>query len=461
MAAILVVDDEKNYLWMLNELLHEEGYDVLTCESAEKALPLLKEGRVDVLLTDLRMEAMDGMSLLAQAKEVAPPVSTIIMTAYGSVERAVDAMRLGAYDFVLKPFSNADLLRNVAKALERTVLLRENDRLSKSLATYHHFDQLIGQSPAMLEVFDHIKRVANTRTSVLISGESGSGKELVARAIHFNSARRGEPFLPINCGALTDTLAETELFGHERGAFTGASGRHLGVFEQAHGGTLFLDEIADLPLALQVKLLRVLDSQEVRRVGTEKAVSVDVRVVAATNRDLKAEVQSGRFREDLFFRLSVVRIEMPPLRRRPEDIRLLAESYLKQLVKEGSVRGSRFASSALDVLASYTWPGNVRELHNAIAHAALMAKSEDIQASDFPFELAATGEWPHVLDRILPSNVPLDTTLKTIERGLIVRALRQTGGVQAKAAELLGISPSLLQYKMKTLGVSRPPLSTA
>jgi two-component system NtrC family response regulator len=309
----------------------------------------------------------------------------------------------------------------------------------------------------MLAVFDQIKRVVNSKTTVLISGESGSGKELVARSIHFNGPRCGRPFLPISCGALTDTLADSELFGHERGAFTGASSRHLGVFEQANGGTLFLDEIGELPMSLQTKLLRVLDSQEIRRVGSEKAVTVDARILAATNRDLKAEVRVGRFREDLFFRLNVVRIDVPPLRDRPEDIPSLAEAYLLQLVREGSVRGKSLSSSALDVLTRYRWPGNVRELHNEVAHAALMAKTDEIQADDFPLELAVTGEWARALDRILPANLPLDTTLKTIERHLILRALRESRGVQAKAAELLGISRSLLQYKLKSIGIHPEP----
>lgn len=455
MATILVVDDERNYLWMLSELFREGGYEVLTSESATEAMPLLNEGRVDLLLTDLRMAEIDGLGLLAYAKDNYPAVSTIVMTAYGSVERAVEAMRLGAYHFILKPFNNADLLRIAARALERTALLRENARVSQSLAHHYHFDQLIGHGPAMLTVLDQVKRVTNSKTTVLISGESGSGKELVARAIHFNGPRRARLFLPINCGALTDTLAESELFGHERGAFTGACSRHLGVFEQANGGTLFLDEIAELPLNLQAKLLRILDSQQIRRIGSEKLISVEVRILAATNRDLKTEVKARRFREDLFFRLSVVLIEVPPLRDRPEDIRELAERYLKQMGKEGGVLGRRFSSSTLDLLARYPWPGNIRELHNAIAHAALMAKSEQIHADDFPLELAVTGEWAQALDRIVPDHLPLGTTLKAIERHLILRALRQSLGVQAKAAELLGISRSLLQYKLKNLGISR------
>src|SRR6266852_4849559 len=375
MATILVVDDEKNYLWMLGELFQGEGYEVLTCERAGDALPLLAEGRVDLLLTDLRMAEMDGMALLAHAREVSPATSTIIMTAFGTVERAVEAMRLGAYDFILKPFNNADLLRTIAKALERTVLMRE--------------------------VFEKIKRVTNSKSPVLITGESGSGKELVARAIHFNGPRRGRPFLAVNCSALTVSLAESELFGHERGAFTGATSRHLGVFEQAAGGTLFLDEVAELPMALQAKLLRVLDTQEIRRVGSEKVVPADVRILAATHRDLKTEVQAGRFREDLYFRLNVVRIDVPPLRDHAEDIPLLAEACLRNLVKESEVRGTHFAPSAIELLVRHSWAGNVRELENVVAHAALMAKSEEIQQSDLPLELTAAKEWLAALDRLL------------------------------------------------------------
>ncbi len=462
MATILVVDDEKNYLWMLDELFQTEGYEVLTCEEGSQALALLRDGRVDLLLTDLRMVEMDGLVLLTQALGVAPHVSTIIMTAYGTIERAVEAMRLGAYDFIVKPFNNAELLRAVAKGIERTVLVRENLRLSQSLAHQYRFDKLVGKSAAMQSVFDKIKRVTHSKNTVLITGESGSGKELVARAIHFNGPRCGRPFLAVNCSALTDTLAESELFGHERGAFTGASARHLGMFEQANGGTLFLDEIADLPVSLQAKLLRVLDNQEIRRVGSEKVIEVDVRILAATNRDLKAEVKKGQFREDLFFRLTVVRIDVPPLRERPEDIPLLAGTYLQELVREGSVPGKRFSPATIDLLTRYRWPGNVRELQNAVAHSALMAKEEEIQPDDFPLELAASGEWLTALDRILPSNTSLDFTLKAIERHMIVRALACANGVQAKAAELLGISRSLLQYKLKVLGTlqDNPPEST-
>jgi two-component system NtrC family response regulator len=459
MATILVVDDEKNYLWMLGELFRNEGYEVLTCEKGAEALTLLREGQVDLLLTDLRMAEMDGMALLAHAQGIAPPVSTIIMTAYGTIERAVEAMRLGAYDFIVKPFNNADLLRAAAKSIERTVLVRENLRLSQSLAHQYRFDQLVGKSAAMQTVFDKIKRVTDSKSTVLITGESGSGKELVAHAIHFNGPRCGRPFLAVNCSAMTVSLAESELFGHERGAFTGATARHLGVFEQAAGGTLFLDEVAELPMVLQAKILRVLDTQEIRRVGSEKVVPVDVRILAATHRDLKTEVQAGRFREDLFFRLNVVRIDVPPLRDRSEDVLLLAEAWLKSLVKVGGVRGTRFSQTAIELLVRHSWPGNVRELENVVAHAALMAKTEEIQPDDLPLELTAAKEWLEAMGRLLPAKAPLDATLKAIERHLVFRALAQSNGVQAKAAELLGISRSLLQYKLKTLGEPPEPAS--
>lgn len=450
MATILIVDDEKNYLWVLEELLRSQGYDVVTCEKGSEALVRLAETPIDLLLTDLRMAEMDGMALLAKAPAVSPATTAIVMTAYGTVERAVEAMRLGAFDVVLKPFANADLLRAVARALERTGLVRENVRLSRALADQYNLDHMIGQSPAMQAVLDKIGRVTGARTTVLISGESGSGKELVARAIHFNGPRCGQPFVPVNCGALTDTLAESELFGHERGAFTGAVARHAGLFEQANKGTLFLDEIGELSLAMQTRLLRVLDKQEIRLVGSEKAATVDVRILAATNRDLKADVKAGRFREDLFYRLTVVRIEVPPLRERQEDIPLLAESCLQRLVREGAGRGKSFAPAAVTVLTQYAWPGNVRELQNVVAHAALMAQSDQMQPEDFPIELVISNDWSAALDRILPDKAPLDATLKSIECHLIARALRQSHGVQARAAEMLGISRSLLQYKLKT-----------
>lgn len=455
MATILVVDDEKNYLWMLDELLRGEGFDVVTSKKGADALIVLREATIDVLLTDLRMAEMDGMTVLEKAREISPATSTLLMTAYGTIERAVEAMRRGAYDFIVKPFENAHLIRTIHRAIERSVLVRENVRLSTSLARQFHPDRLIGRSTGMLGVWNKIHRVTNSRSAVLICGESGVGKELVARAIHFNSTRSGCPFLALNCSALTDSLAESELFGHEKGAFTGALSRHLGLFEQANGGTFFLDEIADLPMPLQAKFLRVLDSQEIRRIGSEKTFHVDVRILAATHRDLKSAVKEGRFREDLFFRLNVVQIDIPPLRERADDIPLLAEAYLHGLVREEKVRGKQFSQATIELLKQYKWPGNVRELQNAIAHAALMAQGDEIQPDDFPFGLSATGEWEQTFDRILPDDAPLDSTLKAVERRMITRALARTGGIQARAADLLQISRSLLQYKLKT--ISDPP----
>jgi two-component system NtrC family response regulator len=449
MATVLVVDDEKNYLWMLDEVLRTEGFDVVTCEKGSDALVILREATVDVLLTDLRMAEMDGLVVLDKAREVSPATTVLLMTAYGTIERAVEAMRRGAYDFIVKPFENADLVRSIRRAIERSVLVRENARLSQSLAEHYHPDHLIGNSAAMTAVRNKIQRVKDSKSAVLISGESGSGKELVARAIHFTGTRSGRPFLAVNCGALSDSLAESELFGHEKGAFTGAYARHLGLFEQADGGTLFLDEVGELPLNLQAKLLRVLDTHEIRRVGSEKPVHIDLRLLSATNRDLKAEVQAGRFREDLFFRLSVVRIDVPPLRERPEDIPLLAEAHLQALIHEGNVRGRRFSPRARQLLAVYRWPGNVRELHNVISHAALMAQGEDIEPDDLPVELATSGDWAQALDRIIPQDAPLEPTLRAVEERMINRALAQAKGVQARAADLLKISRSLLQYKLK------------
>jgi len=449
MVTILVVDDEKNYLWMLEELLRGEGYDVVTCEKGSDALLVLREATVEVLLTDLRMAEMDGLTVLEKAREISPATSTLLMTAYGTIERAVEAMRRGAYDFIVKPFENADLLRSIQRAIERSVLVRENVRLSQSLAKHYQLTQLAGKSSVMQDVCDKIRRVTDSKNTVLITGESGVGKELVARAIHFNGPWSSRPFLPVNCGALTDSLAESELFGHEKGAFTGAHARHLGLFEQARDGTLFFDEVGELPLNLQSKLLRVLDTREIRRVGGEKPVHVDLRILSATNRDLKAEVQAGRFREDLFFRLSVVRIDVPPLRERKEDIPVLAEAYLHELIREGGVRGKRLSTRTQQFLEGYRWPGNVRELHNMVAHAALMAQKEEIEPEDLPLQLTTSEDWTGALDRILPTNAPLEQTLRAIEARMIDRALAQSNGVQARAAEALKISRSLLQYKLK------------
>ncbi|HZS12736.1 MAG TPA: sigma-54 dependent transcriptional regulator [Nitrospirales bacterium] len=454
MAHVLIVDDEPNYLWMIGELLRQAGHEIATAEQPAAALELLQRGDIDVLITDLRMGEMDGMALLARAKALAPWVSTIVMTAYGSIERAVEAMRSGAYDFVLKPFDNRQFVKTVANAVERTEMVRANVRISRTLAEQES-QRLVGNSRAIEGVFEKIRRVANAKSTVLITGESGSGKELVARAIHFSGLRRGQPFLAVNCGALTEALAESELFGHQRGAFTGAVATHIGYFEQAQGGTLFLDEIGELSLPLQAKLLRVLDSQEIRRVGSEKALNVDVRIVAATNRNLVAESRAGRFREDLLFRLNVVRIDVPPLRDRREDIPALAELCLAQTAQDGQVRGRRLAPATLEVLMQHSWPGNVRELQNTLAHAALMATDELIQPDDLPIELVAGREWMEALDRILPGHAELDATVKSIERHLIMRALERANGVQARAAEMLGISRSLLQYKLK--GMSKGP----
>ena len=448
MSTILVVDDETNYRWMLQELLREEGFEVLTCEKGIDALACLRDTTVDVLLTDFRMAEMDGLTLLEKARDVSPATSPILMTAYGTIERAVEAMRRGAYDFVVKPFENADLLRSIRRAVERTALIRENVRLAESLAAGYQSNQLIGSSAAIQAVREKILRVKGSKSAVLISGESGTGKELVARTTHFTGSRRGRPFIALNCSALTDSLAESELFGHEKGAFTGANTRHLGLFEQADGGTLFLDEVGELAPNLQSKLLRVLDTNEIRRVGAEKSVPIDVRILSATNRELQSEVKRGAFRQDLFFRLSVVRIDVPTLRERQEDIPLLAEAHLKQLAIEHHGK-KRLGLSAIEALMHYHWPGNVRELHNVITHAFLMAEGEEIGPEDFPIELAATGQWQAAFARILPENASLNDTLKAVEHHLIARALARSGGVQAKAAELLNISRSLLQYKLK------------
>ncbi len=451
MATILVVDDEKNYLWMLDELLRGEGFDVVTCEKGSDALVMLRDATIDVLLTDLRMAEMDGLAILDKAREMSPATTPLLMTAYGTIERAVEAMRRGAYDFIVKPFESADLIHTIRRAIERSALVRENLRLSRSLAQEFRPDRLIGTSTGITGVWTKIHRVVDSKSAVLICGESGVGKELVARAIHFNGPRRGRPFLAVNCSALTDSLAESELFGHEKGAFTGALSRHLGIFEQADGGTLFLDEIADLPMPLQAKLLRVLDSQEVRRVGSERTFHVDVRILAATHRDLRSEVKQGRFREDLFFRLNVVQIDIPPLRERSDDIPLLAETFLQEFAREGKARGKQFSPATIELLKQYRWPGNVRELRNAIEHVALMAQDHDIQPDDFPLELSATGKWEQAFDRFLPADAPLNSTLKAVERFMIIRALTHAGGVQARAADVLKISRSLLQYKLKTL----------
>ena len=450
MDTVLVVDDESNYLTVMEALLGEVGYEVLTAPSALEALKIAGASDLDLVLTDMKMPKMSGIELLEEMHRLYPDLPVIIMTAYGTVEKAVTAMKKGAFDYILKPFKNEEILVTIAKALEHRHLILKNRLLHEELDKKYGFPNIVGESRVMREILALVKRVAQSRATVLITGESGTGKELIARAIHQCSARAAKSFISVNCAALTETLLESELFGHERGAFTSAVAMRKGRFELADGGTLFMDEVAEMSQALQVKLLRVLQEMEFERVGGNRTIQVDVRVVAASNRDLKEEVEAGRFREDLFYRLNVVRLHLPPLRQRQEDIPLLAAHFINKYVRENLRGKTRVTPEALKVLVQYAWPGNVRELENVMERAVILCSNNVISPQDLPAELApAAPEARLDIDRFIPLATPLPEALEAIEEQMIRRALEKSGQIQVRAAELLGITKSLLQYKLK------------
>ncbi len=442
-GRVLIVDDEPNARGALGELLGEEGYSVELAADGFKALPKLDDFAPDLLLTDLKMPGMDGIELMAKARERDPELAVVLMTAHGAVETAVAAMQQGAASYLTKPINVDELLLVLERALERRRLRVEAGMLRSRLAERHRIHNIIGSSPPMQAVFDTVLQVAPSRASVLITGESGTGKELIAAAIHEHSARSAGPFIKLNCSALAETLLESELFGHERGAFTGAVSRRDGRFQQADGGTLFLDEIGEISPSIQVKLLRFLQEHEFERVGGNQTIKVDVRVVAATNRDLKQRVQDGGFREDLYYRLNVVAVEMPPLRARPSDIPLLAIHFLQRYAKENEKSVVGISEQALDRLCHYDWPGNVRELENAVERAVVIARGENIEEHDLPPSIARSSSGGNADFPTVPGS-----TLADIERHVILKTLEHTGGSTSRAAEILGISPRKIQYKL-------------
>jgi len=452
METILIVDDEKNYLVVLEALLSPEGYEIITADNARSALRLIEESDLDLVLTDMKMPGVSGMELLEQCKKINPEVPVIMMTAYGTIEMAVEAMKKHAYDYITKPFQNEELKVTIKKALENYRLIKENRRLSEALSEKHKFSNMIGRSKPMLRIYDLIGKVAYSKASVLITGPSGTGKELIAKAIHYESPRKNRPFISVNCGALTETLLESELFGHEKGAFTGAVALKKGRFELADGGTLFLDEVGEMPPSLQVKLLRVLQEMEFERVGGTRSLRVDVRVLSASNRNLKETVAEGRFREDLFYRLNVIHIEVPPLRERPEDIRLLVNHFIDKYRRTSGEEKIELSPEVWKAFYAYRWPGNVRELENVIERAVVLNSEGVIHQRDLPAEFSEENIELDV-DRFIPSDVPLQETLEKIEEKLIRRALKQSGDVQSHAAERLGITKSLIQHKMKKYNI--------
>jgi two-component system NtrC family response regulator len=447
METVLIVDDEKNYLVVLSAFLSEEGYETLTADSGQRALEIVETTDLDLVLTDMKMPTMDGIELLKRIKEKVPDLPVVIMTAYGTVEKAVGAMQLGAFNFILKPFQNETLKQIIRKAVSTYRVLKENRRLVQALENLYRFDNIIGKSKPIQAIFDIVQKIAHTKTTVLITGESGTGKELIAKAIHFNSPRRSKPFVAVSSAALTETLLESELFGHEKGAFTGAIAMKKGRFELADGGTLFLDEIGELPLSLQVKLLRVLEEMSFERVGGTRTIAVDVRLIAATNKDLKAEVEQHRFREDLYFRLNVVHIELPPLRERSEDIPLLAAYFATRLAQESNKGEITFSPEAMRFLCNHRWPGNVREFEHAIERAVLFSDGNEITLDDLPKDLVSFADLEIPINWQKLSNLP--ETLDAIEKKLIQQALSLSNNVQSRAAHLLGIPRANLQYRLK------------
>jgi two-component system NtrC family response regulator len=452
METILIVDDEKNYLVVLEALLGPEGYETVTADNGEDALGLIRDSDLDLVITDMKMPEISGMELLDETKKIKPELPVIMMTAYGTIEMAVEAMKRNAYDYITKPFKNEELKLTIKKALENYRLVKENRLLSEALSDRYRYGNIIGKSKPMLKIYDLISKVAQSRASILITGPSGSGKELIAKAIHYNSPRKDKPFISINCGALTETLLESELFGHERGAFTGAVAMKKGRFELADGGTLFLDEIGEMPPSLQVKLLRVLQEMEFERVGGTKSIKVDVRVLSASNRDIKEDVSNSLFREDLYYRLNVIHIEVPPLRERSEDIKLLVRHFIEQYRRDEGKNEIELSPEAWKVLFNYSWPGNVRELENIIERAVVLHTGGSISVEDLPSEVS--GEQKDLdIDRFIPHDVPLQKTLEQIEERLIRRALSRCNNVQSHAAEMIGITKSLIQHKMKKYNI--------
>jgi DNA-binding NtrC family response regulator len=444
-GRILIVDDEANARTALAELMRDEGYTVEMAADGFKALPKLEEFAPDLLLTDLNMPGMDGIELMRKARARDPEVASVVMTAYGAVDTAVAAMRDGAADYLTKPINLEELVLVLDRALERRKLRAEAGLLRQRLAERHCVQNLIGSSPAIREVVDSVLQVAPSRASVLISGESGTGKELIAAALHEHSPRSRGPFVKLHCAALAETLLESELFGHERGAFTGAVARRDGRLQQAEGGTLFLDEIGEISPAIQVKLLRFLQSHELERVGGNQTIRVDARVVAATNRDLPQRVKDGLFREDLYYRLNVVTIEMPPLRARPSDIPLLAMHFLHRFAAENEKTITGFRDDALERLVRHPWPGNVRELENIVERAVVVARGDAIRAEDLGPALArsdGSASGPNI------PPVP-GSTLAELERYAILTTLEHTGGSTSRAAEMLGISTRTIQYRLQ------------
>ncbi len=439
--SVLVVDDEKNTRDGFSRLLHR-NYATFSAASGQEALNILSERHIDVMLSDIRMPGMDGITLMRRATSAHPDLCVILLTAYGSIETAVDAVKRGACDYLTKPVNLDDLEQRIRRAIRSREVENENKNLHEQLNTKYGIENIIGRSKSMEHVFDMIRQVADSRATVLITGESGTGKELVAHAIHRLSPRSNAPFVAVHCAALSVNLLESELFGHEKGAFTGANERRKGRFEIADGGTLFLDEIGEIDASVQVKILRVLEERRFERVGGNDVINVNVRIITATNRNLKQMLEAGDFREDLYYRLNVVPIELPPLRERLSDIAMLTDHFIKTISMENGSGMKTITTEAMDLLKQYSWPGNVRELRNAVEHMVVLSRNSKISVRDIPLEIRTGAPLPEQRKR------DVSLSLEDSEKDLIVKALKCSGGNRTEAAQSLGISRRTLHRKL-------------
>lgn len=452
MAKVLLVDDEENLRLALKTYLRKQGFEVNAAANVDEALAACATETFDFVVTDVRMPGRSGLDLLAELRKIAPTTTVVVMSAYGSIDQALDAIRAGAYDYVAKPFKPEELGLVLRKAQEREVLKRENRELRAALVKEHQFEELLGSAESMKQLFATISKAAQFKTTILITGESGTGKELVARAIHRRSPRATKHFVAVNCGAIPEALLETELFGHAKGAYTGAVSDKRGLFEEADGATLFLDEVGELPLSLQVKLLRVLQEGTFRRLGENNDRKCDVRVIAATLRDLQSDVKTGRFREDLYYRLNVLTLWVPPLRQRREDIPLLTDHFVQRYNQRLGTKVTGLDAQASKLIYDYGWPGNVRELENTVERAMVLADTPVLRAMDLPERMREPTD--PVAAELAKGDLSVKRTMRVIEEILIRRALEKTKGNRTRAAEILEISHRALLYKIKEYGIT-------
>ena len=454
---ILVADDEQSMREFLDIMLKKEGYRVSLASNGEEVLNLAEKDIFDLILMDIRMPKLDGIAVLKKIKALSPETIVVMITAYASADTAIKAMKEGAYDYVTKPFKVDEIKLIIRNALEKKNLQKENILLKQVVRDRYHFDNILGQSPKMLALYDLLEKVGPTKTNILIAGESGTGKELVAKAIHYNSPRKDKPFVTLNCGAIPEFLIESELFGHMKGAFTDAIATKKGLFEMADEGTIFLDEISELPLLMQVKLLRVLQDKEFKRVGGTEDIRVDVRIMSATNKDLEEAVREKRFREDLFYRLNVIQIKLPPLRDRREDIPLLIMHFLKRYSEELNKNITGISPETLRVLLNYDFPGNVRELQNIIERAVALESTQELTSQNLSSYL---DQQPSLRKRSIDLDIPnegldLEKVVEELERNLLVKALDRTKGIKKKAAELLRIKFRSMRYRLEKYGLNQ------